>query len=229
MTGPMPRTLPLMVALAAFTGCSNSAPEEPAPRSYPEGTILVVDDQPILAADVDRFVGAVALIEPEFVLRDHRRKVLSNISIPLAAGAALDPTSREEAFTRAQALLSAFRETGEVPADAPQPRVLSGTFKEIGLIPWALATEMEPLTISELHETPGAWSFFRLTASSEAPGEFEGRSQVTILRYDVPYLPQDAVRGLLQTAMQGFKIEIVDPEWEPMVPPAFLYPSKGQR
>lgn len=224
----MPRTLLLMTSLVAFTGCSEALPEEPEPRSYPEGTVLVVDDQPILAADVDRFVGAVALIEPEFVLRDHRRKVISNISIPLAAGAALDPSSRDEAFSRAQALLSAFRETGELPADAPTPQVLSGTFKEVGLIPWAIATEMEPLKISELHETPGAWSFFRLTASTEAPGEFEGRSQVTILRYDVPYLPQDAVRGLVQTAMQGFEIEIVDPAWEPMVPPAFLYPAKAQ-
>lgn len=224
----MPRTPFLLTSLVAFTGCSGALPEEPAPRSYPEGTVLVVDEQPILAADVDRFVDAVALIEPEFVLRDHRRKVLSNISIPLAAGAALDPASRDQAFTRAQALLSAFRETGELPEGAPQPRVLSGTFKEIGLIPWAFAIEMEPLTISELHETPGAWSFFRLTASTEAPGESGGRSQVTILRYDVPYLPEDALRGLIQTAMQGIEIEIVDPAWEPMVPPAFLYPAKAQ-
>jgi hypothetical protein len=225
----MPRTLILLSSLAALAGCSQPEPDEPEQRAHPEGTILVVDDQPILAADVDRFVDAVALIEPEFVLRDHRRKVISNISIPLAAGAALDPAGRDEAFSRAQALLSAFRETGEVPADAPKPQVLSGTFKEVGLISWALATEMEPLTISELHETPGAWSFFKLTASTEAPGEFEGRSQVTILRYDVPYLPPDAVRGLVQTAMQGFEIEIVDPAWEPMVPPAYLYPSESPR
>ena len=223
------RTVLLLTPVLCSAGCSEPTPDAPTPRSYPEGTILLVDDQPVLAADVDRFVEAIARIEPEFVLRDHRRKVLSNISIPLAAGAALDASAREEAFAQAQSLLSALRETGEMPPDAPEPRVMSGTFKEVGLIPWAIASQMEPLTVSDLQETPGNWTFFKLTATTDPPGEFGGQSEVTILRYDVPYLPPEGVRDLVQDAVQGFKIEIVDPEWEPMVPPAFLYPTRGPR
>lgn len=229
MQHAMHRSLLLLSPLALFGGCSDPAPVVPEARTFPEGTVLAVDDQPILAADVDRFVGAIELIEPQFVLRDHRRKVLSNISIPLAAGAALEPEARQVAFSRAQGLISTLRETGELPPDAPEPRVMTGTFKEVGLIPWAIATEMEPLTFSELHETPGAWTFFKLTATSEPPGAFVGGSQVTIVRYDVPYLPQDAVRGLLQTAMEGLQVEVIDPEWEPVIPPLYLYPSAGPR
>lgn len=223
-------TLCLTLALLTLSsGCSDPAPAPAEERVFPPGTVLVVEDQPILSSDVDRYVDAIGLIEPEFVLRDHRRKVLSNISIPLAAGAALDPEAREVAFARAQSLLSAVRETGELPPDAPEPQVRTGTFKDVGLIPWAIASEMEPLTFSELHETPGAWSFFKLTATSEPPGGFVGGSQVTIVRYDVPYLPQDAVRGLVQTAVDGFQVEVIDPEWEPMVPPLYLYPTSGSR
>lgn len=216
------------LALSLALGCSEPQPTAPPEVELPAGTVLVVDQQPILAEEVDRYVSAIQLIEPEFVLRDHRRKVLSNISIPIAAGAALDPAGRDEAFERAQRLLAATRETGEVPADAPAPKVSTGTFKDVGLIPWAIATDLEPLTFSELHETPGAWTFFKLTASTHAPGEFIGTSQVTIVRYDVPYLPTEAVRGLVQTALGGFDVQVVDPEWEPLVPPIYLYPKGDQ-
>lgn len=229
MIHPMLRTALLLAPVMCSIGCSEPATETVAPKSYPEGTILLVDRQPVLAADVDRFVDAIARIEPEFVLRDHRRKVLSNISIPLAAGAALDPAGREQAFARAQGLLSSLRETGELPPDAPEPTVASGTFKEVGLIPWAIASQMEPLTVSDLQETPGAWTFFKLTATTDLPGKFGGQSQVTIVRYDVPYLPPEGVRDLVRDAVQGFKVTIVDPEWEPMVPPAYLYSSKDTR
>lgn len=225
----LPLVLAAAAALAHLAGCG---PKEPTPApapEVPEGTVLLVDQQPILASEVDRYVDAVRLIEPEFVLRDHRRKVLSNISIPIAAGAALDPASREEAFERAQRLLAASRETGQVPDDAPAPRVMTGTFKDVGLIPWAIATDLEPLTFSELHETPGAWTFFKLTATTHPPGEFVGHSQVTIVRYDVPYLPTEAVRGLVQSAIGGFDVQVVDPEWEPLVPPLYLYPQGDAR
>ncbi|MDG1491021.1 MAG: hypothetical protein P8R43_03960, partial [Planctomycetota bacterium] len=73
----MLRTALLLAPVMCSIGCSEPATETVTPKSYPEGTILLVDSQPVLAADVDRFVDAIARIEPEFVLRDHRRKVLS--------------------------------------------------------------------------------------------------------------------------------------------------------
>ncbi|MEM9801298.1 MAG: hypothetical protein AAGA20_13305 [Planctomycetota bacterium] len=230
----MLRTASLLagIAFAAWApGCGpgpSPEPEVPAP-TYPEGTVLAVGGHPITAADVERYVDAVAIIEPEFVERDHRRKVLTNIVLPTAAGAALDPGAREVAFQEAQRLLSAARETGEVPEDAPEPMVLTGTFREVGLAPWALATTMEPMTFSQLQETPGAWTFFKLIATAAPPGEYGARTEVTIVRYDVPYIPREGAQELLRQALDELTIEVVDPDWEALVPPIHLYGYDAER
>ncbi|MEM1453400.1 MAG: hypothetical protein AAF726_23460 [Planctomycetota bacterium] len=184
-----------------------------------------MDLQPISAEEVDRYVPALAAIEPEFSLPSHRRKVLSNIVLPVAAGAALDPIGRDEAFRQAQALLAAARETGEVPAEEALPQTLSGTFKDIGLASWALARNMEPLTFSDLHETPGSWTFFKLIAIPPDGDVASPQSQFTVVRYDVPYLPREEARAVIDEALRGFEITIVDPDWEALVPPLYLYKS----
>ena len=222
----MNTTLVLAVAAAAgIVGCADAPAPEPPPAAFPEGTVLTVGGHPVTAADVDQYVDMVAMIEPEFVLRDHRRKVLNNITLPVAAGAALDPQARDAAYRKAQRLLAAARETGDVPGDAPEPQILTGSFREVGMVSWSIAKDQEPMTFSELHETPGAWTFFKLIATAAEPGEFEPTSQVTIVRYDLYYLPQEGVREFVQSALDGFEITIVDPEWEPIVPPLYLYES----
>lgn len=215
----------LAIAAPLIAACGDEPSAPPEPPSYPEGTVLAIGGVPITAADVDQYVDAIALIEPEFVERDHRRKVLSNVTFPVKAGAALDPAARDEAFREAQRLLAIARETGVVPKEEIVPTVLTGTFREVGLVPWAVAKDMEPLTFSDLHETPGAWTFFKLTASGAPQGEFDGLTQVTIVRYDVPYIEREVAREMLQSAVDGLPIEVVDPEWEPIVPPLFLYRS----
>ncbi|MEM9382120.1 MAG: hypothetical protein AAGB93_19350 [Planctomycetota bacterium] len=222
------KLLALLAAAVAAAGCGGTDPEPdgaPEPPGYLEGTVLALDGRPITAEDVDRYVPAVATIESEFALPSHRRKVLSNIVLPVAAGAALDPTRREEAFLEAQALLAAARETGEVAPDVALPQTLTGTFKDIGLAPWALAREMEPLTFSDLHETPGAWTFFRLIAVPPDGDMLSAHAEFTIVRYDVPYLPREDARALIDDALNGFEITIVDPEWEALVAPIYLYKS----
>lgn len=220
-------TLLALLAAVAATGCggtdSDTAPE--APPGYLAGTVLALDGRPITAEEVDRYVPAVGAIESEFALPSHRRKVLSNIVLPVAAGAALDPVRREETFLEAQALLAAARETGEVPPDVALPQTLSGTFKDIGLASWALAREMEPLTFSDLHETPGGWTFFRLIAVPPDGDMLSPHARFTIVRYDVPYLPREEARALIDDALDGFEISIVDPDWEALVPPIYLYKS----
>lgn len=216
-----------------IVGCGNETPQGtqdgPPTHTFPEGTVLAVDQHPITAAEVDRYVAALEIIESEFTLTSHRRKILSNITLPIAAGAALDPTTREEAFVEAQSLLAAARESGSVPEGAGQPQTLTGTFKVIGLASWAIARETEPMAFSDLHETPGSWTFFRLIAVPPEGEKDSPTSQYTIVRYDVPYLPFEDARDLIQMALDEFEITVVDPAWDAAVPPIYLYKSGIKR
>ena len=218
------KTILAITLAAGVLGCDSEAPVE-APPAFPEGTVIAVDQHAIAASDVDRYVPALEILESEFTLTSHRRKILSNIILPIAAGAALDPAARDEAFVEAQRLLTIARETGSVPAEEAEPNTLSGSFKDIGLVSWAIARETEPLAYSDLHETPGAWTFFRLIAVPPDGDVDDPTGMYTVVRYDIPYLPREGARELIRSALDQFEITVVDPEWESAVPPIYLYKS----
>ncbi len=226
--GPRALAVGVLAALALLAASCDepgaAPPVAPAP-AYPPGTALAIGGHPIAAEDIERYVPMIEIIEPEFVRRDHLRKVLSNIVLPTAAGAALLPEDREAAYQRASELLAAARETGTLPDGAPEANPLSGPWVKVGMVSWFEAMSMEPGTYSPLHETPGAWTFFELISTGAPPGEFHATTEVSVRRYDVRYLPDEALHDLVQEALDTLPIDIVDPEWEPLVPPLFLYRS----
>ena len=86
---------------------------------------------------------------------------------------------------------------------------------------------MEPGTYSGLLEAPASWVFFKLIATNLEEGEpFAVGTQITIQRYDVPYLPEEGSIQLLQDGIDNLPIEIVDPEWEHIIPPIVLYQQR---
>ncbi len=166
------------------------------------------------------------LIDPHLVQSSLRRGALANVSLPIAAGHALDPVAREEAFQKAQKIHAHVRETGEFPPDAPTANHLTGSWREVGLVPFNEAMTMQPGTYSKLFESPASWTFFKLTATNLEEGEsFTGLTQITIARYDIPYLPDEGSLELIQSAIDTLPFEIVDDEWEHIVPPIVLYKS----
>lgn len=214
-----------IAALLALPSCFDAGSPDEAPEAvaWPEGTVLAVDGRPVLAEDVERFVPMIELIEPEFVRRDHLRKILSNITLPTAAAGALVPEDRDAAYQRAEKLLATLRETGEVPAGAPAAVELSGPWVDVGMVSWFEAMNLEPGSFSALHETPGSWTFVELVSASDPPGEFDAWTEITVRRWDVPYLPKDGMHEMIRQALDALAIDVVDPEWEAAVPPLFLY------
>ena len=107
------------------------------------------------------------------------------------------------------------------PADAAAP----ASWPEGGMPVWDEARRTEAGSFSGVVETPGAWTFVHVLAVGAEPGEaFGPMTQVTVQRYDVPYIEREATRDMLQSAMDQLELEIVDPEWEKVVPASLLYP-----
>ena len=154
------------------------------------------------AEEIDQHLELIHLIEPHLVESDHRRKALTNIVLPVVAGRVLYPEERQAAFERAQALAAEAREVGRAPEGAPEPLYLTGTWLEVGMPVWDEARRTEAGSFSGVVETPGAWTFVHVLAVGAEPGEaFGPMTQVTVQRYDVPYIEREATRDMLQSAM----------------------------
>lgn len=231
-TSPSHFTAALVAAgllLGTLPGCGADGDAPPAdaaaPTSWPEGTALVFGGAPVSVDEIDRHLELIHLIEPHLVKSDHRRKALTNIVLPVVAGRVLYPEERQAAFERAQALAAEAREVGRAPESAPEPLYLTGTWLEVGMPVWDEARRTEAGSFSGVVETPGAWTFVHVLAVGAEPGEaFGPMTQVTVQRYDVPYIEREATRDMLQSAMDQLELEIVDPEWEKVVPASLLYP-----
>lgn len=231
------RPTPLLlgaVALAGLLGCgrddaAGGAPPAAAtpPTTWPAGTVLALGTEPVLAEEVDRHLDLIHLVEPHLVRSDHRRKALTNIVLPTVAARLLAPEERQAAFEHAQALAAEARETGRAPAGAPEPTYLTGTWKDVGMTLWDEARRTEPGAFTALIETPGAWTFAHVLAVGVEPGEpFGPTTQITVQRYDVPFLEREGTRALLQSTIDQLGLQVVDPEWAAVVPGALLYPSR---
>ncbi len=212
-----------LLLVFGLLACDRAPEPAGAPRpAYPAGTVLAVDGVPIRADEVERWVPVTRLLEPDKVLSHWRRLALANIVLPLRAGEALDPRGREAAYAHATHLRGLATERGALPEEVEHRDVTEGTWKDLGLIDWELARELEVGAWSEVYETVGGWAFFRLL---ERPAEFGPLSVVRIERAHACYLDPEAVRGLIDEALRTLPIEVVDPEWEALVPPIYLQNS----
>lgn len=200
-----------------------------SPR-LPEGTVLTVGGVPITAAQVDRYVGLMSGIEPQYVEADWRRKALTNIALPRAAAHAILPEERDAAFIEAQALHSHARETGDFPPGVT-PKLVSGTWKDVGMVEWVAAGEVRTGGFSPLVETPGGWTFAKVIASTLAEGEEpDAFTEYTLQVVEVQFveMPDRQRHDLIQDAIDDLPIVVVDPEWEAILPALYLYEGRDR-
>lgn len=196
----------------------------PAPADYPAGTVLAVDGVPVSQAEVDRWAAVTALIEPDKVEAHWRRLALANIVLPLRTSESLDPDGRRAAFAHAERLRGLAVELGRIPDDAEVHDIGVGTWHQVGLIDWEVARGLEVGAWSDVYETPGGWAFLRLLEPPDvplgaAPGSY---AALRFERVHVFYLAPEGLRTLVDDALRKLPIEIVAPEWEPLVPPIYM-------
>jgi hypothetical protein len=217
-------TLWLMVLALLAPGCDPPAEPPSIAPDHPAGTVLTVDGVPVTQAEVDRWAAVTAMIEPDKVQAHWRRLALANIVLPLRTAESLDPEGRRAAFEQAERLRGLAVELDRIPEVAEVHDIGTGTWKQVGLIDWEVARGLAVGEWSDVYETPGGWAYLRLLERPDGPpGEALGpHAELRFERVHVFYLAPEGLRTLVDDALRKLPIEVVDPEWEALVPPIFL-------
>ena len=207
---------------------------EPAPR-YPEGACLVVDEQVILTAEVDRLAAWIALIEPHDTLPSRRRAALTHTILERAALATAYPEARTAGRARAEGLLADLAGGLDPTADLlathdPGARlgVVEGTWDDVGLVPWGEAREAGPAALGSWlgpFEEPGRWVLLR--ALEHVPGKAPGADLCRIDLVTLPFVPTDLTRADVEATIDDARLELADPAWREIVPAAWRLRMNG--
>ncbi|MCA9001685.1 MAG: hypothetical protein KDB61_07170, partial [Planctomycetes bacterium] len=140
----------LTFAWLCLAACSPVEPAGPTPgaesvdrfeaRNLPEGTVFLVEGQPITREEIDRWLPIYSMLEPAKSEHAIRRYILTNYNLPVKVGAVLDPEGREKARALLEETLQALKNGEPAPAEGPQVEFIQDTFKsEMGLDRWGMA------------------------------------------------------------------------------------------
>jgi len=212
----------LVLVLVGALAC-NEAEERAAVCSHPAGTVLLVNDVPIRAEEVDRVGSDYALLEPQDSLLQLRRLALATTILPTIAAQGIDP----EARTRARELAESYRAAlvaGEMPSGplaGPMELERSGRFSELGFLLWRNALPLQPGTWSEIFESPG--SFHLLRVKSREEGSLPSLTRFTIGLFHFPYLKAETAQADTEAAIDRSRLSILDESWRDAVPASFRY------
>jgi len=221
-----PRAGLLALVLFVHAACREGEPPADAaatPRSWPPGTVLVLDDVPIVADDVDRIGSDYALLEPQDTLLQLRRLALSNTIIPTIAARKLDPERR----ARARELAESYRASlvadamPSGPLTGPMETERKGDFRELGFALWSTALPLQPGAWSEVLETPGSFHLLRVRSREE--GSLPSLTRFTIGLFAFPYLDDGTTSAVIDAAIDRSRLRILDETWRDAVPAALRY------
>jgi hypothetical protein len=207
-----------LIALA-LAGCGGAAP---AVEDWPEGTVVAVDDIPILLDQVDLASVWIERIDPVASPHQLRRLALTNVSLPRAIAEAMaEPGAREEARRKALEALEQLR-GGTWPdppgEDGGYGEVDEGNWQLFGIPLWGTATDLARNEWSGPFEEPGRFVVVRVLERRDMP-----HTAAIVVKLDAlvfSYLPDGA---MIETAMDDHRMTIVDPDWFEIVPERTQY------
>lgn len=208
------RGVAALLATALAAACSRgsaTADAPPAARTFPEGTVLLVDGVALAAAEVEALADGVALLFPEYSRLHARRLALTNELLPRLAGRSLEPARWEEA--RAACAASEPRAEGA--------RRYQGNFGLLGLGLWDTARRLEPGTWSAPCEIFGRFARVRLEGRDGNPDARAEELDISLLEF--PYLDAAEAKDAYERALDRAVLEIVDPAWREAVPEAWQH------
>jgi len=187
-------------------------------RSWPAGTVVAVEDEPITADDVDRDSALIYHLALESTERDLRRKALANLTLPRAIGRVLGRAERADVERVARAERAELAAGSRpLPADA---RRLSGGYGDVGLAIWGTAIDTPPGTWTPLIEFGG--TFAAALVHDVDPYEIPAGTEVDVEIVAWPYVDGDRDERI-ESAKDELKLTIVDPEWRRIVPERTQY------
>ena len=189
----------------------------------PAGTVLVLDDVPIRAEEVDEVGSAVAILEPQDSPLELRKLALTLSIFPRVAARSIDPAARETARKQAEIYVQAL-EKGTLPSgplSGPIEMERTGTFRELGLDVWRATVGLEPGRWSGIVESPGCFHVVRVKSRKEA--SLATMTSLTIGAFDFPFVQIETAKADLEAAYDRSRLVIVDPTWRDAVPATWRY------
>jgi hypothetical protein len=208
---------------AAQESAPESAQEPEPPRSWPPGTVLAVEDLPILAEEVDRASVIVQRIERRAVDAQLRRLALTNVVLPRALLRLLGGERRDAALAEARDALQRLRSGTWVgpTADGLFGQMRGGSFFRLGLELWAAGTDLPEGAWSEPIEQDGAFHLVRRIALRPSPVPLGVEVDLDVLTF--PFLEEATRAHELEAAYDRYRLTVDDPAWRELVPELLLY------
>jgi len=206
---PSLRTSILLAAALLAGACTPAA----AP-SYPAGTVLVMDGEPILQTEIDALAGALSDLGPQYTEPHRRRVILTRLLLPRARARHLYPDAREAALAR----LAGRR--AEIDSGA-EPQIVEGDESVIGLSTWLALREAPIGEWTETFEGPGAVAQAKLISRDGHPNP-STEYFVCWLNYEEYAGPEFSI----EPTQLGGTLEIVaeDAEtWRAVLPTRWLF------
>lgn len=231
MSRPSASAAALLALACAFVAAAcepsaeptSAAPPQVPARTWPAGTVLAVEDVPILAEEVDQASVIVQRIERRAVDAQLRRLALTNVVLPRVLTQLVAGERRAAALAEAQAALARLR-AGEwvgPPADGLYGEARGGSFHRLGLSLWAAGTDLPEGLWSEPIEQDGCFLLARRVALRPSPVPLGVEVDLDVLAF--PFVDQ-ATRALeLEEAYDRYRLTVVDPAWRELVPELLQY------
>ena len=218
-----PAALALLLSLTLVQSCEPESSPATGP-SWPVGTVLAVENQPITADEVDLASAWVEPIDRKATPEHLRRLALTNVVLPNVIARLLAPEARERALMEAHATLTQLRSgTWNSPPgpDGAYGQLYQGHFKHIGLAAWGTALSLADGAWSEPIEEQGVVMLARRMGMTEAAVPMATQFDVDLISF--PYLAQETAAQDIEQAYDRFHLTIVDPSWRTIVPELVQY------
>jgi hypothetical protein len=211
---PRPSLSVLLIGLWA-AACGPSAPKV----ELPEGTVMTLNGAAITAAEVDAVADTVALIDPAYTQPHCRRVALTTVIFPRTFGRELAPQERAQARREAEAW-DAARRAGTLtgPLEAP----VLGTWEDLGIDLWDGLRELEVGAWSEPLELSGRFAVVQLLDRDHDVRPGHELFEVQLKAFPYVTTPESLKELCLEA-----RLEILDPEWDPIVPGFWKYKMRG--
>jgi len=221
------RAQPLIAsALTLALACSKPASAtsaRPATGTLPAGTVLVMNDVPIRADEVEELASLYAMLEPHDTPTQLRRIALSLTVFPRIAAASIDAERRAGAQKLAESWHAELGK-GDMPPGpltGPMESEHTGAFADLGFDFWRMASDLQPGSWSPVFETPGC--FYVLRVKTRKEGSLPSLTRFTIGTFAFPYLEAATAHADIEAALDRSRLTILDDTWRDAVPAALRY------
>ncbi len=216
---PMRHGVLLSMGLALFSACGAPPPEtdEAAPASWPDGTVLVVNEHPISQAEVDTIGALVSKLYPEYTRPHVRRLALTNFIFAQLAIEGRFVDSRREQGQLAKGALDLARDEHQLEGSVRA----SGGWRNLGFELWSSVLDAPIGEWSGPVELPGRYLVVRVLERPPLAHPEQDGWKLDILEY--PYLSPDSRQREIDAALDASVLTIVDPHWNEVVPEAWKH------